>query len=362
MSHRERAEEVPVPWSVGILGTGSYLPAEEVSNHTVAARAGVTADWIVERTGILSRRYAAESEATSDLAVAAALDAVHSAGISVDDLGWILVATATPDRPQPPTACLVQHRIGAAGAVAVDVNAVCSGFVFGMVMAAKMLGSGAGSPPGPGSRSRDYALVIGADLYSRVIDRSDRRTAVLLGDGAGAVVLGPVPGGYGILGSDLRSFGEHHDIIKVEAGGSRIPASEKTVADGQHYFRMDGRAVRDFVMAELPCAVDRLLGGLDIDPADVDHFIPHQANAVLLRRTLPSLGLSRATSHLTVDRHGNTGAASVPLALDTVHRRGDLEAGDLVLMAGFGGGMSMGVLLLRWGTTAPVRGGEVFVG
>ncbi|WP_432045364.1 3-oxoacyl-ACP synthase III family protein [Streptomyces asiaticus] len=324
---------------IGILGTGSYLPAETVSNELVAERAGVTPDWISAKTGIHRRRYAADHEATSDLAVAAARAALADAGIGADQLGWIVVATSTPDQPQPATACLVQHRIGATGAAAFDLNAVCSGFVFALVTAAGLLSAGSGAR---------YALVIGADVYSRIIDRTDRRTAVLFGDGAGAVVLGPVRPGYGLGGSLLTSDGALHDLIEVPAGGSRAPASEKTLADGGHFFRMRGRAVSEYVLAELPRAIGRLLAAHRTDPASVDHFIPHQANGVLLAKALPELGLPRARTHLTVAEHGNTSAASIPLALDDARRQGVFGDGELLLLAGFGGGMSLGAALLTW--------------
>ncbi|MFF4354034.1 3-oxoacyl-ACP synthase III family protein [Streptomyces sp. NPDC001530] len=337
------------PLATGIRGTGSFLPPDTVPNSVVAERVGVTADWIVRKTGIHERRYVADHEATSDLAVAAARAALADAGVGARRLGWIVVATSTPDHPQPATASLVQYRLGAAGAAAFDINAVCSGFVFALVTAARLLcADTAGEAP--------YGLVVGADVYSRIIDPTDRRTAVLFGDGAGAVVLGPVRAGYGIVGSDLTSFGEHHDMIGVPAGGSRTPASEKSLAEGEHFFRMRGRAVREFVTAELPAAIQRLLSTCGTDPHAVDHFVPHQANGAMLLEVLPRLGLPRARTHMTVAEHANTGAASVPLALDAARRAGAFHDGDTLLLAGFGGGMSIGTALLRWdGTAAPTR-------
>ncbi|MCX4750281.1 beta-ketoacyl-ACP synthase 3 [Kitasatospora sp. NBC_01287] len=341
--------------AVGILGTGSYLPADAVSNRVVAERAGVTEEWILRKTGIRERRYAAESEATSDLALEAARAALAHAGISAEQLSLIVVATSTPDHPQPATACLVQHRLGATGAAAFDLNAVCSGFVFALATAARLL-------PEPDGTVRGHALVIGADTYSRIIDRTDRRTAVLFGDGAGAVVLGPVRAGLGLIGTDLRSHGDQHELIRVEAGGSRLPASEKTLAEGQHWFSMSGRAVRDFVAAELPRAVDRILDRHGLHPSAVDHFVPHQANGVLLGEILPDLGLSLAHIHLNVAEHGNTSAASIPLALDTAHRAGALRDRDLLLLAGFGGGMTVGTALLRWDAQAAPAARKAHVG
>ncbi|WUI00902.1 ketoacyl-ACP synthase III [Spirillospora sp. NBC_00431] len=338
---------------VGVRGVGGYLPAEVVPNSVVAERAGVTEEWIVRKTGIRARRYAAPGEATSDMAAEAAKAALADAGITADRLGWIVLATSTPDHPQPPTAGLVQAGIGAERAAAFDVNAVCAGFVFALVTAARLL---SGGPAGGSADGADHALVIGADLYSRIIDRSERRTAVLFGDGAGAVVLGPVRPGYGLTGSELTTRGERHDLIRVPAGGSRLPASEKTLADGLHHFAMDGRGVREFVTAELPRTVRRLLAGHGVDPALVDHFVPHQANGVMLDEVFPLLGLPRARTHLTVAEHGNTSAASIPLALDDAARKGVFADGDLLLLAGFGGGMSMGGALVRWGGDVETNG------
>lgn len=330
--------------AVGIVGTGSYIPSNEVPNKVVADWTGVSEEWILRKTGIHTRWYAAEHEATSDLAVHAAKAALAAAGTDPADLGWIVVATSTPDYPQPATACLVQHQIGATKAAAFDVNSVCSGFVVALVMAARLLSGAADQTP-------RNALVIGADTYSRIIDRSDRKTAILFGDAAGAVVLGPVPPGRGILGANLVSYGEHHTMIRVEAGGSRVPASEKTLASGQHSFRMDGLGVREFVGAELPGVVRKLLVTHGVDPATVDHFIPHQANATLLHELLPQLGLPRARMLVTAGEHGNTSAASIPLALDTAQRGSPFEDGELLLLAGFGGGMSIATALVSWAGT-----------
>ncbi|KAB8162122.1 beta-ketoacyl-ACP synthase III [Streptomyces sp. 3MP-14] len=339
--------------ATGILGTGSYLPSEVVTNEEVGRGAGVTDEWITRKTGIRERRRAPDHQATSDLAAAAAERALAQAGVRPDQVRYLVVATSTPDHPQPATANLVQHLIGAVNAAAFDVNAVCSGFVYALTVAHRLvdaLDAGAGDEPG-------YALVVGADIYSRIIDHSDRRTAALFGDGAGAVVLGRSREGSdlgGILATSLISRGDQHRLIGVAAGGSRLPASARTVADGAHHFRMDGRGVRQFVAENLPGAVGRLLARAGVRPEEVRHFVPHQANGVMLREVWPALRLDNATLQLTVESQGNTGAASVPVALDTVHRRGQLEEGDLVLLCAFGGGMSLGSTLVRWGRTRPV--------
>jgi 3-oxoacyl-(acyl-carrier-protein) synthase III len=327
---------------IGIVSTGSYLPEQVVSNEEIARTAGVTDEWIVRKTGIRARRRAAAHEATSDLAAAAALDALRQAGRRAEDLAYIVVATSTPDHPQPATASIVQGMIGAVNAAAFDVNSVCSGFVYGMAVVERLLrGDGDGR----------YGLVIGADIYSRILDYTDRKTSILFGDGAGAVVLGPVPEDRGVLGTSLLTKGDEHGLISVPAGGSRLPASAATVEDGSHFFRMDGRGVREFVQSNLPDAVHGLLAKAGIPGDQVAHFVPHQANGVMLAEVWPELGLTSATLHLALEHYGNTGSASVPITLDAVHGAGLLADGDTVVLSAFGGGMNVGTTLLRWAPT-----------
>jgi len=325
---------------IGILSTGSYLPKHEVSNEEVAARVGVTADWIERKTQIRSRRYAADHEATSDLAVKAAERALEQAHLTAQQIDYIILSTSTGDFPQPPTSYLVQHGLGAYGAACFDVNVVCSGFVYALSLAHALV------TVRPGAR----ALVIGADVYSRILDVTDRRTAILFADGAGAAIVGAVPQPYGIIATDLASRGDAHHLIRVEAGGSRHPASAETVAEGGHHFKMDGRGVRDFVAEHVPPALRALAARAGVDLAAVDHFVPHQANGVMLTDVVDRAGLTTAHTHRTLIRYGNVGSASVPVALDEAHRTGALTPGDLVLLAGFGGGMSIGASLLTWGT------------
>ncbi|MGW0532090.1 3-oxoacyl-ACP synthase III family protein [Streptomyces sp. NPDC003032] len=330
--------EVPpaAPRRHGILGTGSYLPSRTVGNSEIATRTGVTEEWILRKTGIRTRRYAADHEATSDLAAHAARAALADAGIRAGQLSYIVVATSTPDHPQPATAAIVQKLIGADDAAAFDVNAVCTGFLFALNAAYRMV-------PDDG-----YGLVIGADIYSRIINPTDRRTAVLFGDGAGAVVVGPVEVPGGLLGTNLRTFGNLHRTIEVPVGGSRLPARHHGPNDPAHFFAMQGRAVRDFVAEQLPVAVKEILQSTGTRPDDVRHFVPHQANGQMLQEIAPTLGLDNAMHHLVVEDTANTGAASVPLTLDLVHRQGELKSGDSVLLCAFGGGMSIGATLLRW--------------
>ncbi|MFG2503201.1 3-oxoacyl-ACP synthase III family protein [Streptomyces sp. NPDC048441] len=323
--------------AVAILGTGAYVPERIVSNDEAGAAAGVDDAWITRKTAIRERRWAAAGQATSDLATAAAGAALAAAGITAAQLSLIIVATSTPDRPQPPTAAYVQHNIGAVDAAAFDVNAVCSGSMYALAAAEAMVAGTGG-----------HALVIGADVYSRILDPADRRTAVLFGDGAGALVVGPASRGPGIRNVKLHTFGELSGLIQVPAGGSRLPPGPQSVESGLHYFAMDGRGVRRFVEEHLPQLVKQFLHEAGVVPAEVRHFIPHQANGVMLDDLMTQLGLPGVTVHRTLTHYGNTGAASIPVTLDAAARQGALSRGDLVLMAGFGGGMAVGLALVQW--------------
>jgi 3-oxoacyl-[acyl-carrier-protein] synthase-3 len=260
----------------------------------------------------------------------------------VGDISYLIVATSTGDFPQPPTAHLVQHAVGAHGAACFDINVVCSGFVYGLQLARALIGL----------HSTGYALVIGAEVYSRILDVTDRSTATLLGDGAGAVVVGPVAEPHGILDADLRADGAAHQLIGVKAGGSRYPSTVETLAAGEHLFRMDGRGVRDFVMERVPPALADLALRVGIPLDRIDHFVPHQPNGVLLGQLVEKAGLTNSRTHRTLEKYGNIGGASIPVALDDANRSGLIRDGELVLLAGFGGGMSIGSCLVRWGASA----------
>jgi len=326
--------------AVGILGTGSYLPARVVTNIDLLALVpDADPEWVSRKTLIEARRFAAPEEAASDLAANAARAALERAGVTAEEIDFIIVSTSTGDSPQPPTSNLVQDLIGATRAACFDVNAVCAGFVFALGVANGLVQTN------PDAR----VLVVASDIYSRILDFGDRRTAVLFGDGAGAAVVGRVSGGHGIVDLDLASRGDANGLIYVKGGGSRLPASPQTVADGDHYFRMNGRGVRDFVASAVPPAIEELLLRNEVKAEDVDHFVPHQANGIMLQELVEAAGFRNAHTHLTLPWYGNVGSASLPVTLDEANRNGSLRDGDLVLLAGFGGGMSMGACLLRWG-------------
>ncbi|GAA4932607.1 3-oxoacyl-[acyl-carrier-protein] synthase-3 [Nonomuraea thailandensis] len=324
--------------AIGIIGLGSYLPDRVVTNAEISQWTGVTEDWVEERTGIKERRYRTPGMVTSDLATRAGRRALAD-GPGIDGLEALIVATCTSDVPQPATAAIVQHKLGIRSVPAFDVNAVCAGFVFSLGIAEGML---AGRPPSA------TALVIGADMFSTIMNRSDRRTVSLFGDGAGAVVLGRVPDGYGIQALRLVTDGEFNEEIGVEAGGVRLPTDQAARAEGRHLFRMNGPLVKDYVITTLRKLVIEVLDDCGLTLADVDRFVFHQANIRLLENLAADLGLDMARVPTTASRYGNTAGASVPVTLDESHRRSPLRRGERVLLAAAGGGLCAGAALLTW--------------
>jgi acetoacetyl-CoA synthase len=325
--------------AIGVLGTGSYVPERVMDNAELARIVGTTAGWILERTGVLERRVAAADQATSDLAIAAGERALAASGVDRCEIDLVLLATSTPDQPLPATACTVQAALGLTNASALDVDAVCTGFVYATQVARSMLLT---------DPTLRHALVIGADTYSRILDYSDRRTACLFGDGAGAAVMGPVRAGTGISYARLGADGTKRDYVEIFGGGSREPASAATVANGRHYFRMRGRAVREFVDECFPQIIKETLDGAGLQLPDIDLIVPHQANMRLLASCAEACGVPATQLYLCGDRFGNTGAASVPLALDTAVAEGRVRPGDEVLLVAFGGGMTWGGILIHW--------------
>ncbi|MFJ4657052.1 3-oxoacyl-ACP synthase III family protein [Nocardia sp. NPDC088792] len=322
--------------SIGIISTGSYVPDRTISNAELAARTGTSPEWIELKTQIRSRRYAAPDQAASDLAVLAGRRALTAARLSANDIDYLIVSTSTGDSPQPPTAALVQHALQAHRAACLDINVVCSGFVYALELAHALL------TLHPGGR----ALVIAADVYSRILDFSDPRTAVLFADGAGAAVVGPVPGPYGIERVLLRSFGNMHHLLGVPAGGSRSPASHATVDGGAHYFKMDGHATADFLLDILPPLITEVVHAAGFELDDIEHVVPHQPNGRLIDDLAHKAGLDHTRIHRTIDTLGNMGSASIAVTLDRACA--EFTDGDLILLIGFGGGMAAGACLLRW--------------
>ncbi len=338
------------PAAIGILGMGTYLPDRVRTNEEIAPGVHVSPQWITERTGIVERHVAATDEASSDMGAAAVRAACDAAGIGPDDLDLLVTATSTPDELGPATACRIQAQIGAWGATALDVTAACSGWLFAAKVAHDWL------RVTPGARR---AAVVGVEAYSKFIDPHGRGTAVLFGDGAAAAVLGPVADGAGFADFDLRSDGRFAHHVGIRSGGSRDPASTRTVASGGHHIYMDGRVVRDFIVDIFPRMVDRALTRYRLDLLDIDAFICHQPNPVLLRDLGSRLGIPADRLHIVGDRTGNIGAASAPFALADAVRRGTLREQSRVLVCVFGAGLTWGSTLMVWTgastVAAPIR-------
>jgi 3-oxoacyl-(acyl-carrier-protein) synthase III len=327
---------------LGLLGLGGHVPPLVIDNAQVASWTGVDEDWIVERTGILERRYRESGTATSDLALHAAREALAVRPEAEDRLGLIIVATSTPDQPQPSTGAILQDKLGLSGVPAFDVNAVCSGFIYALAVADSMLSARLSGQGG------EYALVVGADIYSSLMNRADRRTVGLFGDGAGAVLLGPVPEGYGVLGWRLVTHGEHRDLVEVPAGGTRKPLDAEAREAGEHLFRMKGRAVREYALRTIPKVIGEVLDSAGTRLEEVDRLILHQANTRLVQACCSELGVDPARVPLTAPHFGNTAAASIPLTLRVEHERRPFRRDECLVLAGVGGGMTAGAVIVRW--------------
>ena len=318
-----------------VLGCGGYLPRQVLTNADLARKVDTSDEWIVQRTGIHERHIAATGEKTSDLALAAARAALKASGVDPSTIDLIVLGTATPDNTFPATAVTVQAELGITGGAAFDVQAVCSGFVFALTTADSLLKT----------NGFKRALVIGAETFSRILDWSDRTTCVLFGDGAGAVVVEamPQPGSRedrGILSAHLRSDGRHKNKLYVDGG----PSSTGTVG----HLRMEGREVFKHAVAMITDVVEDAFAATGYSAADVDWFVPHQANKRIIDGSARKLGIAPEKIVVTVDRHANTSAASIPLALSVAANDGRIKAGDLVLLEAMGGGFTWGAVLLRW--------------
>ena len=325
--------------NAGILGCGSYVPPRIVTNNDLAAQMETSDDWIVSRTGIRERRIAAPEVSTSDLAIEAARRAIADAGILAGEIDLVVVATCTPDHPGsfPSTAAIVQHAIGAHRAGAFDIGAVCAGFSYALHVVAQMVRTG----------SVRNVLVVGAETMSRIVDWTDRNTAVLFGDGAGAVIVGHTEAeGYvgGLLGAD----GGGASLLSVPAGGSRTPVTPDCLETRANTIYQNGREVYKFAVVTIGEAAIQALEAAGLNTADVDCFIPHQANIRIISKAAERMGLSMDKVFVNLDCYGNTSSASIPLALDESVRAGMVVPGSLVVMVGFGGGLTWAANVLRW--------------
>lgn len=323
--------------SVGILGLGSYVPEKIMTNFDLTKLVDTSDEWIKTRTGISERRIAADSEATSDMAVKSAIKAISDSKIKTDDIGLIIVATITPDYQFPATACIVQEKLGIKDAVAFDISAACSGFIYALEIGRQFILS---------SKYKN-ALIIGAEKMSSVIDWTDRNICVLLGDGAGACVLGEVEKGKGILETYMKVNGKLADIIKMPAGGAVMPSSLETVNNKLHFMKMEGREVYKHAVTIMykSCLESLKQCGLTID--DIDWFIPHQANIRIIQAVAERLNLPLKKVYTNLERYGNMSSASIPVAFDEAAKDGSIKKGDKILLIAFGAGITWGSTIIQ---------------
>lgn len=322
----------------GIAGLGTYVPEQIVTNADLEKIVDTTDEWIIARSGIRERRIAPPEMAASDFAVVAAQEAIADAGITAAEIDLVIVATNTPDMLFPATACLVQDRIGAKNAGAFDLAAGCTGFMYAYIVGSQFIATGA----------YRNVLVIGSENLSKIINWKDRKTCVLFGDGAGAVVLRQADPGSGILSYKLWSDGSGGPLLRQPAGGSRLPASHDTVDNNLHYLHMKGRDIFKFAVRATGKAAKEVLAAAGLEKSDIDYFIPHQANVRIIEAAAKRLGLPREKVLINVDRYGNTSTASIPIALAEAVHSGKIRKGDHLLMVGFGAGLTWAAAVVKW--------------
>lgn len=323
---------------VGVLGTGSYVPERVLTNQDLEKMVDTNDEWIRTRTGMRERRIARPDEAASDLSFPAAQQALKNAGIGADQLDLIIVATVTPDMSFPSTACILQEKLGAKKAAAYDLSAACTGFIYGLANAANFIALG----------TYKYALIVGTEVLSKITDYTDRNTCVLFGDGAGAVVIGAVPEGRGFQSFELGADGAGGELLKLEAGGSRCPSSAASVEQKLHYLYMAGAEVFKFAVRIMGSAAEEALRKAGLGKEDIDLLIPHQANIRIIQSALNRLNVPQDKCMVNLDRYGNVGAASIPMALAEAAQTGRLKEGDRIVMVGFGAGLTWGASVLVW--------------
>ncbi|GAA4429332.1 beta-ketoacyl-ACP synthase III [Bremerella cremea] len=319
-----------------ILGTGSYVPETVVPNEDLSSL-GCDPEWIIQRTGIQERRHAPADLATSDMAYEAAIAALESAGVDASEIDLIVVGTFTPDSLTPSTACRLQQRLGIRAA-AMDVSAACAGFLYAMITAAQFIKTG----------TSRRALVVGADLLSRIANPKDKKTYPLFGDGAGAVVLGPGSEEQGMISYTLGSEGEGAEMLCVPGGGSREPLTPENLAEGKQYLQMDGRGVFKWAVRVIEDSIRDVLHHANLTVDDISLVMLHQANVRIIDAACENLGFPREKMIVNLDRYGNTSAGSVPIVLDEAMQKGLVQPGDRILLCGFGAGLSWGTTVFQW--------------
>ena len=321
-----------------IISTGSYLPEKVLTNHDLEQMVDTSDEWITERTGIRERRIASENQAASDLAYEASKVALERAVLKAKDLDLIIAATVTGDMPFPSTACILQDKLGAKKAAAFDINAACSGFLYGLYIADGFIKSG----------MHKRILVVGTEVLSKITDWNDRTTCVLFGDGAGAVIVEPTEENRGIISMSINSDGSMWDLLHMPGGGSRFPASKASVDEGLHYIKMKGNETFKFAVRTLEDLVVKILEENKLASSQLSLLIPHQANLRIIQATADRLGLPMDKVLVNIDRYGNTSAASIPIALDEAVTTGRIKDGDYILLESFGGGLTWASALVKW--------------
>ena len=321
-----------------IISTGSYLPEKVLSNSEMERMLDTSDEWITERTGIRERRIADSTQAASDLAYEASRIALERAGLGPEDIDLIIVATITGDMPFPSTACFLQDKLGATNAAGFDINAACSGFLYSLYIADSFIKSG----------KHRRILVAGTEVLSKITDWDDRRTCVIFGDGAGAVIVGPSDGDSGLLSININSDGKMWDLIHVPGGGSRNPVSQSSIEQRMHYIKMKGNETFKVAVRTLEDIALKTLEENNIDPSSLSLLIPHQANLRIIQATADRLKVPMDKVFINLDKYGNTSAASIPIALDEALQSGRIKEGDYILLEAFGGGLTWASALIKW--------------
>ncbi|MBC2855968.1 ketoacyl-ACP synthase III [Cetobacterium sp. 2A] len=324
--------------NVGIVGLGSYVPERIVTNFDLEKMVDTSDEWIKSRTGIEERRFAAEDQATSDLAVEASKKALEKAGLTAEDIDFIILATGTPDYLIQSTACIVQEKLGAKNAAAFDLNAACSGFVYALTMGTALI------------KSNMYkrVLVIGTEVLSRVVDMQDRNTCVLFGDGAAAAVLAEVEPGYGIISQYLGAEGEDQETLRVPAGGTRKPITPEVLEERSNFLKMKGPEVFKFAVKALPKATISAMESGNVSVEDISMVFPHQANLRIIEAASKRIGIPVEKFYMNLNKFGNTSSASIGLALGEALDKGLVKKGDVIALTGFGAGLTYGSMIIKW--------------
>ncbi len=321
-----------------IVSTGSYVPEKVLANSDLEKMIETSDEWIIERTGIKERRIADESQAASDLAYEAAKKALKGADLNPEDLNLIIVTTVTGDMPFPSTACILQDKLGAKKATAFDINAACSGFLYGLYVADSFIKSGI----------HKRILVVGTEVLSKITDWDDRTTCILFGDGAGAAIIEPTEEDRGVISMHIHSDGSMWDLLHMPGGGSRNPASKDSIEKRLHFIKMKGNEIFKVAVRKLEDLAVKILKENKLEPSQISLLIPHQANLRIIQAIAERLGIPMEKVYINIDRYGNTSAASIPIALDEAVRAGKVKDGDYILLEAFGGGLTWASALIKW--------------